>query len=57
MKSLYKYITESNESPQYLLLTLEDAKQFFEEHKIFEKKSIHIVSQLINAWNYQYNQY
>lgn len=40
MKSLYKYIVESNEAPQYLLLTLEDAKQFFEEHKIFEKKTI-----------------
>lgn len=40
MKSLYKYITESNEAPQYLLLTLEDAKQFFEEHKTFEKKHI-----------------
>lgn len=40
MKTLYKYLCEAQEAPQYLLLTLEDAKQYFEEHKIFENKSI-----------------
>lgn len=40
MKSLYNYLCEAADAPQFLLISLEDAKNYFDEYKIFDKPKI-----------------